>query len=686
MLILFKKIKSIKNKLLIGILPMVIIAFVALAIIVTLNAKAVIDVEVNSKVETQVGLAKEQIMGHLSRHQRLPIGLAKTVEAMGITPESQLGFIETIKKMPSTNEDTLGTGIFMANQYNGKYYCPYAYKTGSEITYTEDYFVDNTKEGWYVIGETDQLAAWSDPYYDGISDITMVTATAPIRDASGTMIGVATGDMNFTSIQTIVSKIQVGKAGYAMLLTKDGSYLSKGKEVIKADADGVFPNIKKDANASLAKLGEQVIAEKTGTGTFDDTAGKYKVYYSEIPETGWIVLLTIPTSEIEEPLNIIMFKVALVTVGALFVLVIVIMLISRNITRPLKPLQQNIDAISKGDFTLEVTSDSNDEIGQISHSMNIMVTELRRTIRDITVSSKNVAETAEELEVSASQNGQAVEQVASAATEISGSNFDIAKVTVELEKLIGNVRELSQQIEGQMDTVNGSLGHVDQLSKNSGESVKSLIGAMTTIFGDVNNLSEVMFKLTERSNQINTIVETIQGISSQTNLLALNASIEAARAGEAGRGFAVVADEIRKLAEQSSQSANNISGIIAEVSVVTKAANDSTETVVTSIGTGKTALSVVGDAFEGIEKNILDITKLVEIANHLAKEISLKADHANQSAADLSQLTDQSAEEAASIAAATEEQLASVEEQISATIGLAQIAEELQEKISTFKI
>ncbi|GAU77882.1 methyl-accepting chemotaxis protein [Fusibacter sp. 3D3] len=683
---MFKKIKKIKSKILWGTLPIVVMAFLVMAIIVSLNANRVISSEVMKKVETQAELANKKIVSHLTANQKLPIGLSKTVEAMGIKQENKSAYIELVKKMPLTNVDTLGTGIFMAQKYDGNYFAPYAYKNSGEITYTEDYFVDNTNEGWYVVADTEQAVAWTDPYFDPISGITMVTAASPIRDHSKKLIGVATADMEITSIQEFVAETQVGNEGYAILITSAGAYLSKGTESIVANEEGIFPSVLEDQNESLASLGKEAVSKGNGSGTFTDEKGKNFVYYSKIEETGWIVLLSIPEREIIAPIMSLVLKIAIVTVIAIIALILFLVFIAKNITKPLNPLKEEILSISKGDFTRAININSNDEIGEISKAVNHMVIELRATMNDILSTSSTVASTAEELEASATQNGQAVEQVATAATEISGSNFEIAKVTQELDGAIGIVRELAQNILSQMNTVTSSLSQVNKESNESQKSVEQLIAVMNEIFKEVSSLSVVMDNLSDKSNQIDSIVETIQGISTQTNLLALNASIEAARAGEAGRGFAVVADEIRKLAEQSSTSADHIAGIISEVSLVTKSANESSTAVVASIGNGKDVLASVGEAFSRIVLSISEIDGLVHDADSLAKKISFNSDNANNSASRLTKITDLSAEEAASIAAATEEQLASVEESTAATTGLAQLAEELQTKIRAFKL
>lgn len=683
---MLKRMKSVRRKLLCGIFPIVIIAFITLAIVLTSNSKRIITNEILENLQTQVELSKSEIVTHVSKHRSLPISLAETVEAMLVTPENEDAYIELVKNLPLTNQDTLATGIFMAVQYNGSYFCPYAYKDGAAVIYTEDYFKDNTDADWYKIGDTDKLVAWSAPYYDSIAGATMVTATSPIRDASGKLIGVATGDMDFTNIKKMVSEIKVGTSGYSMLITADGSYLGKGSTQIQPDDNGIFPNITTDSNSSLAAFGKEAIQKLNGTGTYKEDGSTYLTYYSQMEETGWIIVLSLPASVINEDVNEMVEMVIIITFAALTILFLFIFFISESITRPLKPLREDIAAISRGDFRRSISVHSSDEIGGISRSVNTMVAELRSIMNDIHSSTSLVTATASELEASAIQNKYAVEQVAMAATDISHSNIEVVHATREVEIIIGSVNEQAQKIARQMDLVRGALLTANGESNSGSIFVRQLNDDITKVFHDINNLSSVMLLLIEKTRQIDFIVETIQAISAQTNLLALNASIEAARAGDVGKGFAVVAEEIRKLAEQSSKSANDISRIISEVDSVTKNANESTFVVVKSIDTSKGALKDVGEAFSRIVAGISDIEELIQEADRLAKEISLSSDHANASAAQLISLTDLSAEESSTIAATTQEQLASVEEQCNATISLAQISDELNNKISVFKV
>lgn len=684
---MMRKMKHIQTKLIIGLLPIVIIAFITLAAITASNARAIISNEVSEKIETQIDLAESEINKHLSAHEKLPVSLAKIVESMPIETDNKNSYIELVKKLTDTNEDTVAAGIFMADKLDGEYFCPFAYKENSSVQYTEDYYKDNTNEEWYKNAEnTTETVVWSEPYYDNVIGVTMVTASSPIKDVSGRLIGVATGDMNFSEIQEFVSSIKVGQKGYAMLISKDGYFLSKGSEAIEAGDKGELPNITADDNSSLVSLGKEMIDKKQGTGTFSDTNGKQKVYYSQMSETGWIVALAIPEKEINEPVKSIINKIIVVTFITLVILVLFVMGISRSITKPLKGLQEDIKAVSQGDFTRTIMAQSADEIGRISDSVNSMIGGLKKIMNDIQESSSLVAATSEELEASANQNNQAVEQVASSAAEISEANIKIAEVTQELDRIINSVRDSAQNITRQMDEVTGSLSRTNQESGDGSRSVEQLIDAMGQVFEDVRILSHVMANLIEKSQQINMIIEAIQDISNQTNLLALNATIEAARAGEAGKGFAVVAEEIRKLAEQSSESADNISEIVTEVDRESKNANDSTSIMVTSIQNSKEALNEVGEAFHRIVSGLSEIDKLVHEADDFAKEISSISEEANNSADKLNGLTQNSAEQSVSIASTTQEQLASVEEQNSATASLAQIAEELKDKINVFKI
>ena len=135
---------------------------------------------------------------------------------------------------------------------------------------------------------------------------------------------------------------------------------------------------------------------------------------------------------------------------------------------------------------------------------------------------------------------------------------------------------------------------------------------MESINNNVDTLALVVEGLGKRSFEIGAITEVITAIADQTNLLSLNAAIEAARAGEHGRGFAVVSDEVRKLAEQSAQSAQQISQLITLIQEETKKAVKSMEKVSTEVEQGTSAVNEAGKSFNQIQATVNDVTLQVE--------------------------------------------------------------------------
>ncbi|BCJ86548.1 hypothetical protein skT53_15330 [Effusibacillus dendaii] len=218
------------------------------------------------------------------------------------------------------------------------------------------------------------------------------------------------------------------------------------------------------------------------------------------------------------------------------------------------------------------------------------------------------------------------------------------------------------------------------------QAIRTAISQMNSIQNTVSGLAKVITGLGERSQEIGQIVEAITSIASQTNLLALNAAIEAARAGEHGRGFAVVADEVRKLAEQSSISAQQISELIATIQEETNKAVESMERGTKEVSEGITAVNLAGESFEQIGHSITDVSSQMQEVSAASKQMSTNSQQVIKSIDTISEITESTAAGAQNVSAASEEQLATMEEITASANALAQMAEELQKIVMKFKV
>ena len=218
------------------------------------------------------------------------------------------------------------------------------------------------------------------------------------------------------------------------------------------------------------------------------------------------------------------------------------------------------------------------------------------------------------------------------------------------------------------------------------ESIQKVIQQMDKIHRSVDDTATVIQKLEERSKEIGQIIEVITDISDQTNLLSLNAAIEAARANEHGKGFAVVANEVKKLAEQSKESADQIASLIQEIQGDTAHAGMMMRKDINEVKLGISVVQETGEGFKRIQKSIDQVTSQIQEISAISEEMSASVEQVNTSMKQVDYVSKHTSANTQNVAASTEEQLASMEKITSSSSALSKMAEKLLRQIQQFKI
>lgn len=388
-----------------------------------------------------------------------------------------------------------------------------------------------------------------------------------------------------------------------------------------------------------------------------------------------------------EMVKSVVLTVNILSVSAILLSVIIGIVISRMISKPVELMSQVASKIAEGDLTVErVKVKNRDEIGKLANAFNQMAENLRDLIQNVGSSSELVASTSEELTASAEQTTSATNQIAASIQNVVSSAEAQGK---KLEESARAMQEMSvgiQQVAESASTVSEAAVTTMEEARKGNESLQRVIHQMNLIHDSVDHTANVVRRLEERSKEIDNITRVITEISNQTNLLALNAAIEAARAGEHGRGFAVVADEVRKLAEQCKESADQIATLIKDIKEDTNQAVEVMEK-----GTKETAdgLVIVDEAKKGFERILLSIEKVAEQtqeASAVAQQMSATVEEINASTEHIATLANETTGYTQTVAAASEEQLASMEEITASATALSQMAEELRLLFRKFKI
>ncbi|GKU77681.1 methyl-accepting chemotaxis protein [Paenibacillus sp. L3-i20] len=381
-------------------------------------------------------------------------------------------------------------------------------------------------------------------------------------------------------------------------------------------------------------------------------------------------------------------KSLMITVSVAIVIVIVLSIILiRVITRPINKLVADMNQLSQGDFTIKTNNyDGKDEIGQLMQAVNSMVISLKDLFRKANDTSTHVAWSSKQLTASTQQTVQATNQITMTLQDIASGAETQGAGAEESARAMKEISIGIQRVAETTSSVSDAALETQKEANQGNESIQKVIQQMNEIHRSTNDSAYVIRQLGERSSEIGKIVEVITGIANQTNLLALNAAIEAARAGEHGRGFAVVASEVKKLAEQSKNSSEQISHLIQLIQKDTLRAVEAMEKGTQDVKMGMDVVQETGEGFRVILKSVEEVVADIQEVSAVSEQMSASVEQVYTSIEHMANFAVRSASSTQSAAAASEEQLATIEEITSSAASLTSMADELRVLVGKFKL
>lgn len=436
----------------------------------------------------------------------------------------------------------------------------------------DDYFLEE-KEYWFKDGETRKTII-SEPYTDIITGNMVVAVTAPVYDPSGKIVGITGLDINITALNAMSQQHVIGENGFAILITRGQAVLSHQDSAMIMKSVGEI--------GLDAEIQNNIVSQETAIKEYDDRGNAAVGCYMPIGDTGWGILSSQPASELTAKVNSITAKILTINILSLILMIGALVILSGRITNPLKKLTQVTNELVKGNYDVDIHTDSQDEVGELARGMAVLVTKLRTYILYIDEISNSLDSFAQgNLDIDLEQDYSG---------EFYRLKESLEKTVFAFSDVIGDITSISSQLaSGSMEIANGA----QQLANGSSEqssSIQNLAINMNDISENINLSAEhstvlnsqiaavghavsnsneqmeqmmnAMSRISSESLEIGKIIKTIEDIAFQTNILALNAAVEAARAGSAGKGFAVVADEVRNLATKSSEAAKNTTALI----------------------------------------------------------------------------------------------------------------------------
>jgi len=479
--------------------------------------------------------------------------------------------------------------------------------------------------------------------------------------------------MSKMELQTLIEKIHIGNSGYAYSVNKKGIVLS---------------------HKDKTQIGKSIIKDDWSKDVLSKTEGKFtysydgSLNYASFKQMGDnIVILVYPQIEFMSKLNALrVTNIITILVSVIILIFCIGFVIKMQITKRLGVLMVAMKKAGNGELNTSVKDNSKDEVGELYNDFNKMVLNMKNLIVDIRSDSETIASSTDSLSAISEEMSSSATEVSSAIQSMASGTSSQSENLLEMSGSINTFGNSLEQIVILTQKTNTNALNINNQAKTNSKNMSSLNISIGNISESFKQVSIKIKDLGTNINKINDITIMIKNIADQTNLLALNAAIEAARAGESGKGFAVVADEIRKLAEQSKISSENISNLVSDISKETYSVVNTSEVVNDELDNQVSIIETSINSFKEIIVAIEDIIPQIQEINKEAIDISKEKDSIIKSVEDSSNVAEGNSAISEEIAASSQELDISSQEVATTAGKLHEMSKDMIKSIQKFNL